>query len=141
MGKHLARAGLTGAIAGVLVLGLGGRLVMRLIVHLMHQDPHFGIVPSLGILLIGGIMGTLAGVVYGLIPQRRWPGHSTLKALIYGSLLFGVLVLAKPAASEVAAARAYWWAIIPLFWAICVGYALGLTRGLSANKAASVIRG
>jgi hypothetical protein len=80
-------------------------------------------------------------VVYGLIPQQRWPGHATLKALVYGSLLFGVLVVAKPAASEVAAARAYWWAIIPLFWAICVGYALGLTRGLSANTAASVIRG
>ena len=142
MGKHLVRAGLTGATVGVLVLGFGGRLVMRLIALLIHQAPHFGIVPSAGILLIGGILGTLAGLVYGLVVQQRWPGHSALKALVYGSLLFGVLVLAKPAASEVAAARAYWWAIFPLFWAVCVSYAFGLVRGsekrdaLSRDKAA-----
>jgi len=136
MVKHLARAGLTGTVVGILILGLGGRLVMRLIALLLHQDPHFGIVPSLGIVLIGGILGTLAGLVYGLIPQQRWPAHTTLKALVYGSLLFGVLVLAKPAASEIDAARAYWWAIIPLFWSVCVTYALGLALALSANRAA-----
>ena len=135
---HLVRAGLTGTVAGVFILGLGGRLVMRLIALLLHQATHFGIVPSLGILLIGGIIGTLAGLVYGLIPQQRWFGHPTVKALLYGSLLFGVLVLAKPAAEEVAAARAYWWAIIPLFWGVCVAYALGVVR-LSANKVAPAI--
>jgi hypothetical protein len=133
MGKHLARAGLAGAIAGILILGLGGRLAMRLVALLTHQAPNFGIVPSLGIFLIGGIIGTLAGVVYGFMPQQRWPGHATLKAFLFGSLLFSVLVLTQPAAirMEVTAARAYWWAIIPLFWAVCVAYALGLGRGLT----------
>jgi hypothetical protein len=141
MGKQLARAALAGMVVGVLVLGLGGRLAMRLVALLTRQIPHFGIGASLGILVIGGILGTLAGVIYGLILQRRWPDHSTVKALAYGSVLFGVLVFTQPMAirTEVAAARAYWWAIIPLFWVVCIGYALGLARGLPAGRTTTAL--
>ena len=130
--KHLTRAALTGLVAGVLVFGIAGRLAMRLVALLTHQPPHFGIGASLGILFIGGILGTLAGIMHGVIPQQRWASHSTLKAMAYGTAVFGVLVLTQPPAirTEVMAARAYWWAIIPLFWAVCIGYSLALTRGL-----------
>lgn len=128
----IVRAALTGTVVGVLVLGILGRIAMRLVALLVHQTPHFGIAASIGIVLIGGILGTLAGVVYGVIPQRRWAGHPTSKGVIFGSALFVVLVLTQPPAirAEVVAARAYWWAIVPLFWALCIGYALTLTRRL-----------
>jgi hypothetical protein len=134
MGKQLGRAALAGMVVGVVVLGLGGRLAMRLVALLIHQVPHLGIGASLGILLIGGILGTLSGTVYGLTVHRWWPARATMNGLLFGSALFSVLVLLQPQAirEEVAAARAYWWAIIPLFWAVCVGYALVLARRLAA---------
>lgn len=132
MGRQLGRTAVAGMFIGLLVLGLGGRLAMRLVALLIHQDPHFGVEPSLGILLIGGIMGTIAGLVYGLTLQRAWPDRATAKGFLFGSILFGTLTLLQPPAirAEVAAARAYWWAIIPLFWAVCVVYALVLARPL-----------
>jgi hypothetical protein len=132
---YFVRAAFTGTLVGVLVLGIGGRLAMRLVALLTHQTPHFGIGASLGILFIGGVLGTLAGVFYGVIPQRRWTDHPTFKAVLFGSALFAMLVLTQPPAirSEVVAARAYWWAIIPLFWAVCLAYAFALTRRLSTQ--------
>lgn len=133
MGK-LARAALAGMVVGVIVLGLGGRLAMRLVALLIHQVPHLGVGASLGILLIGGILGTLGGAAYCVTLQRRWPARATTKGFLFGSVLFSVLVLLQPPAirAEVAATRPFWWAIIPLFWAVCVGYALVLARRLPA---------
>ena len=135
MVKQLGRAALAGMVVGVIVLGVGGRLAMRFVALLIHQAPHLGVGASLGILLIGGILGTIAGAAYGGILQRRWPARVTAKGFLFGSVLFSVLVLLQPPAirAEVAAARDQWWAIIPLFWAVCVGYALVLARQLSAE--------
>src|SRR5690348_13875044 len=135
MVRQLGRAALAGLVVGVIVLGLGGRIAMRFVALLVHQTPHLGVGASLGILLIGGILGMLAGAAYGVILQRRWPARVLTKGFLFGSVLFGVLVLLQPPAirAEVAAARDQWWAIVPLFWAVCVGYALVLARQLSAE--------
>lgn len=135
MVKQAGRAALAGMVVGVIVLGLGGRVAMRFVALLIHQAPHLGVGATLGILLIGGILGTLSGAAYGVILQRRWPARVTMKGFLFGSVLFSVLVLLQPPAirTEVAAARAQWWAIIPLFWAVCVGYALVLARQLPAD--------
>jgi len=135
MAKQLGRAALVGLIVGVIILGLGGRLAMRLVALVIHQVPHLGTGASLGILLIGGILGALAGAAYGFMLQPWWPDWKTTKGVLFGSGLFGVLAVLQPPAirAEVEAARAYWWAIIPLFWAVCVGYSLVLVRRLSAG--------
>ena len=135
MGRQLGRAALAGMVVGVVVLGLGGRLAMRFVALLIHQAPHLGLGASLGILLIGGILGTLAGAAYGITLHRWWPGQSTTKAILFGSALFTVLTILQPPAirAEVTATRAYWWAIIPLFWAVCISYALMLARQLSTD--------
>ena len=132
MVRQLARAALAGMVAGVIVLGLGGRLAMRAVALLIHQAPHLGVGASLGILLIGGILGAVAGIAYGVTLQQRWPDRDTTKGILFGSAVFSVLTLLQPPAirAEVAATRAYWWAIIPLFWAVCIGYALMLARQL-----------
>lgn len=139
MGKQLGRAALAGMIVGVVVLGLGGRLAMRLVALLIHQAPHLGVGATLGIVFIGGVLGTLAGAAYGVTLQRRWPAWVTTKGFFFGSVLFIVLALLQPAAirAEVTAARAYLWAIIPIFWAVCVGYAVMLARQLSTKVAAA----
>jgi hypothetical protein len=74
----------------------------------------------------------LTGSRFSVDGQRR----ATTKGFLFGSALFGMLVLLQPPAirAEVGAARAYWWAIVPLFWAVCVGYALLLARQLSAGS-------
>ena len=135
MGKRIARAGLAGFLLGILVLGVGGRLAMRFVAVIIHQTPHFGIGASLGIVLIGGILGLLSGVVYGMLLERSWPTHSSWKGFGYGTLVFAVLVLFQPSAirAEVSAARAYWWAIVPLFWTLCVCYAVALTTTLHSR--------
>ena len=135
MGKQLGRAALAGMVVGVVVLGLGGRLAMRLVALLIHQEPHLGVGASLGIVLIGGILGTLGGAAYSVTLQGRWPMRVTTKGLFFGTALFSLLTLLQPPAirAEVMATRAYWWAIIPLFWAVCVGYALILAHRLPAK--------
>ena len=135
MVRQLGRAALTGLVVGLVVLGLGGRLARRIVALLIHQAPHLGLGASLGILLIGGILGTLAGLAYGVTLQRRWPAQRTTKGILFGTALFSVLTLLQPPAirAEVMATRAYWWAIIPLFWAVCISYALMLARQLSTD--------
>ena len=137
MGRQIGRAALAGMLVGVIVLGLGGRLAMRFVALLIHQAPHLGVGASLGILLIGGILGTLAGAAYGFTLQRRWPARGTTKGFVFGSVLFSLLALLQPPAirAEVTATRPYWWAIIPLFWAVCVTYAVILARRLPAEAA------
>jgi len=80
-------------------------------------------------------MGTLAGIVYGLTLRLPWEARSTTRGLLFGSALFGVLALTQPSAirAEIAAARSYLWAIIPLFWAVSIGYALVLARQLAPS--------
>ena len=139
MVRQLGRAALAGMIVGVVVLGLGGRLAMRIVALLIHQAPHVGLGATLGVLLIGGILGTIAGAVYGVALQRAWPTRVTEKGFLFGTVLFSVLVVLQPPAirAEVTPTRPYWWAIVPLFWGVCVVYALMLARQLRAGAAAA----
>lgn len=140
MGKRIARAGLAGFLIGILVLGLGGRLAMRLVAILIHQTTHFGFGATLGIIVIGGVLGTLAGLAYGIMIERTVPMNAAAKGTLYGTVLFVVLVLFQPPAirAEVTAARDYWWAIIPLFWVVCLAYAVTLATALDRRSTQTI---
>jgi len=140
MAKRVLRTTLAGLWAGLLTLGVGGRLAMRGVALLLRQQPHFGLEATVGILAIGTVLGTISGLVYALT-FARLPANATLRGLLFGSVLFAVLALFEPPAIrvEIDAARAFLWAIVPLFWTLCLVYAVVLAH--SSHTAASASPG
>lgn len=130
-------AGLVAGIAsGLLLLGLGGRLAMRLLALIAHRPTHFGLGATLGILVIGAILGGAASLGYSLF-LHRMRGAPALKGALYGSLLFVVLIPLQPRAiqEEIDALHGHLVVAGLLFWAVCVGYGVMLA-GLAARRAA-----
>jgi hypothetical protein len=125
---------LAGVASGILLLGLGGRLAMRVLALIAHRPTHFGLKATLGILLIGAILGGLASLGYTLV-LRQARGAPALKGALYGSFLFAVLIPLQPAAiqEEIVAFRGHLAVAGLLFWAVCVGYGVMLA-GLEARR-------
>ena len=127
--RRFAVSLIAGFIAGIGVLGIGGRVAMRIMAIVAHRETHFGLGATLGIILIGGILGTLASIPFAA--SRRWLPRSALAAgLTYGTVMFFVLIPSMPASirEEIDALRGF---LIPagiLFWAVCTSYAIVLAR-------------
>lgn len=58
-----------GAAAGALIGGIGARLAMRIVALLGEGTPSFSVGGTLGILLMGAILGAIAGLGFALV---RW---------------------------------------------------------------------
>ena len=57
-----------GALIGLVVLGIGGRLLMRLVAHLEHRPVFvFTIEGTLTVVLAGTASGLFAGFIYYLV--------------------------------------------------------------------------
>jgi hypothetical protein len=71
-----------GALVGLIVLGIGGRLVMRLVAHLEHRDL-FVFTPrgTLTVVLAGTAAGLVAGLIYYL--TRRFLHQPWLRTLVF----------------------------------------------------------
>jgi hypothetical protein len=135
---RILRGLLAGVVAGLVVLGIGGRIVMRVLALVTHRPPHFGLGASLGILLIGAVLGTLACVPLIALTWRRPTGASrpaAWRGMLYGSLVFLLLIPLQPAAirEEVSALRGHMPLILALFWAIFASYGLVLQHLLSRS--------
>jgi hypothetical protein len=129
MGRRLLAAAIAGLICGVVVLGLGGRVMMRVVAIAGHRPVHFGAGATAGILLIGGVLGLIGGLGFGLL-QRALPGSAAVKGLLYGTLFFVVVVPLQPAPiqAEITDLRAIWSIVIPLFWALFLAFGVGVAR-------------
>jgi hypothetical protein len=55
---------LRGALLGLLILGIGGRLLMRVIAHMEGRVPAFTFEGSTTVVLAGTAAGLLAGLIY-----------------------------------------------------------------------------
>lgn len=93
-----------GVLAGALVLGVGGRLVMRGIALMAGGPPSFELAGSLEVVALGAIIGAQAGLVYGLAAPHL-PGRWWVQGIAYGLLAYGA-VLAWPLDGK-GAARAF----------------------------------
>ena len=72
---ELGRDLLRGALLGAIILGVGGRLLMRVIAHMEGRVPVFTPQGSLNVVLMGTIAGLLAGLIYYLLRRfvrRPW---------------------------------------------------------------------
>jgi hypothetical protein len=77
---------LAGLVAGLVIGGAGGRLAMRLVVLATDRLPTQSGEGTLGILLVGAVLGTTLGLLYAAL--RRWlPRGWRAPGLIYGLLL------------------------------------------------------
>lgn len=100
-----ALAGIAGGVlAGALILGVGGRLVMRGIALMAGGPPSFELAGSLEVVALGALIGAQAGLVYGLAAPRL-PGRWWVQGGAYGLLVYGA-VLAWPIDGK-GAARAF----------------------------------
>lgn len=66
---------LRGALIGLIVLGIGGRMLMRVIAHMEGRTPVFTAQGSLTVLFAGTVAGALSGLIYYLLHRfvrQRW---------------------------------------------------------------------
>lgn len=89
--RNAALGALAGMVAGALCLGLGGRLVMRLLATMTSRDPAFSAGGTLEVVAYGAIVGTVSGAAFGLcrpiMPRRRWVRGFILSALAYAGTI------------------------------------------------------
>lgn len=85
--KNIAIVLLIGTAAGIVVLGIGGRIAMRIIALATDQVPEFDLVGSLEVLAAGAWRGALGGLFY-LALTRFLPAKGLWKGLALGPLLF-----------------------------------------------------
>lgn len=65
--RQLSISFVAGVISGTIILGLGGRILMRLIAVLNETAHGFSWGGTLEVILLGSIIGSIAGICYGLI--------------------------------------------------------------------------
>jgi len=97
--KHLQRAALgalAGAALGAIFLGLGGRIVMRLLALIIARDGVFSVGGSLEVIAYGAIVGGVSGAAYSVsrpyIPSRWW-----IQGILLGGLTFAGTIVTLPA--------------------------------------------
>jgi ABC-type amino acid transport substrate-binding protein len=81
-----------GAAAGSALLGLGGRLAMRLFALATERPPAFTVRGTLVVAFAGAVAGALGGMLFWAV-WRYLPGASWMRGLTFGALTF---VIATP---------------------------------------------
>lgn len=77
----VARSALTGALVGLPILGVGGRLLMRVIAHGEGRVPAFTAGGTLTVLFFGTIAGLAGGAVHGF--SRRLINNTLARNLLF----------------------------------------------------------
>jgi hypothetical protein len=88
---HLARSPwvfgpLAGIVLGLPILGIGGRIAMRVIAYATNAAPGFSLGGTMGVVSLGAVSGATGGVIYSLL-ARFLPNRAVLRALIFGVIL------------------------------------------------------
>jgi hypothetical protein len=93
-----------GAVAGALVLGVGGRLLMAIVVLLAGGQPRFSTGGSFEVLVLGTGYGAGGGLLIPLLPRTVGARQRQAAALL-GVLLFAVAWLTSSVGRGAAAGR------------------------------------
>ena len=88
MRGRVLRTALAGCVSGLLVLGIGGRALMRLLAFATPEDPRFTWYGTLQIIGLGALWGLLTGPLILVAPSRL--RDSGLGAVVFGLVLFGL---------------------------------------------------
>lgn len=125
------RVVLAGGVAGVAILGVGGRMAMATLPLLTGLRPRFSWGGSLEVVLLGSIYGAFGGVVLALLRRTRFvtlPG---------APLIFGLMMLGSAwASSSVGRATAATAPVAePLVWLLAAMFFI--TYGFAASSLAT----
>ena len=132
-GRPLACAVLAGLASGALVLGIGGRVLMRLLALATGRATGFSLGGSFEVVAAGALYGALGGALLLLVPARLrgW------RAPLHAAALFTVVALssdaARGAASSVATPARL--AALLAFGVLLLGYSMLLTRMAAGLRA------
>ena len=96
----LLRAGLAGALTGALVLGVGGRIVMRLAAFIGGRTPGFSWSGSVEVVAAGALYGAAGGLLWVALARRL--AHATTGPVL-GAVTFAGIGLVSDAAQSAAA--------------------------------------
>jgi hypothetical protein len=130
--RRLVRAALVAGLAGGVFLGVGARLMMRVMALLGGSSGDFSLSGTFGIMLLAVVfVGFPTGLLFTAV-QRWLPGRGALKGLPFGLVVFGLLAVLNPAAGEVDAFANLLWIVLLGFGAVTVGYAVVMAATISA---------
>ena len=115
----LLRAGLVGALTGAIVLGVGGRIVMRLAAVIAGRTPGFSWGGSVEVIVAGALYGAAGGLLWVVLARRLGRAATSL---VLGAATFAGIGLVSDTAQGAAASlpglpRV---AALALFLALCV---------------------
>ncbi len=92
-----------GMMAGGVVLGVGGRMVMRALAVIAEREVEFSFGGTIEVVAFGAIIGAIAGAAFVAI-KKYLPGAAPLKGMSFGLLAFLTLALVRPPSVERSAA-------------------------------------
>ena len=123
-----------GALFGAVLIGAGGRLVMRVLAALNGIAPVFSFGGSMEVVLYGAIVGAVGGVAVAVMstPLRRWP---SVGGLALGAIVYAGTVATLP--GHIAGTAAPFMNMMAAVWSLfglCF-LAWGLAMGRMAAKA------
>ncbi|HYN79960.1 MAG TPA: hypothetical protein VES88_00545 [Gemmatimonadaceae bacterium] len=79
--RSVLRSALAGAAIGLVVLGIGGRVIMRVIAHWEGRAPAFTTSGTFTVVMMGALAGLAAGVAHGLL--RRFVTQTAIRLLVF----------------------------------------------------------
>jgi hypothetical protein len=86
--RSLLPSVVVGAIVGLVVLGIGGRLIMRIIAHWEGRVPVLTPSGTFTIVMMGTIAGTAAGIIHGILQRSITRAPVRMAAFLVFCILF-----------------------------------------------------
>lgn len=73
-----------GTLLGLLILGIGGRLLMRVVAHMEGRAPMFTLEGSVTVIFYGAVAGAFSGTIYYLL--QRFVREPSLRTIAFVGL-------------------------------------------------------
>jgi hypothetical protein len=77
---------LVGIALGLPILGIGGRISMRIIAHATNVAPSFSLGGTMTVVLLGALSGAAGGVIYAIL-ARVLRDRAGMRGVIFGVIL------------------------------------------------------
>ncbi len=136
LARRLAVGATSGAVIGGLMLGIGGRIVMRLLALMLERGPAFSIGGTTEIVAYGAIVGAVAGAMFALgrpLLPARWP----VQGLVVAILTYAATIATLPShIAETARPFADRMPVVLLLFGLCF-LAFGLAMARVSSRASS----
>ena len=77
---------LVGLALGLPILGVGGRIAMRIIAHATNVAPGFSLGGTMTVVSLGAVSGVAGGLIYAVL-ARFLPDRPVIRGVVFGIIL------------------------------------------------------